>query len=312
MSVTEIKVKNRNPRGGIPVGADGGGIGDPMGKENSIPEGDDGSGVRGAIGPGSAESEDWRMANQAGKMEMLGHLVGGVAHDFNNMLAVILGNVELALEQTPPSDGWRLELEEIRKAAERSVKLTRQLLGFVRMQERDSRPLDLNASVEGLLDMLRRLIGENIALDWRPGGGVGWVQMDPTHLDQILINLCVNARDAIGEQGRILIETSVVESPGSVAGRVPGGCGEYVRLVVSDDGCGMTPETQARLFEPFYTTKKAGQGTGLGLASVYGILKQNGGYIRVNSREGQGTTFEIHLPRQTVGKRPEIVGRGMA
>ena len=269
---------------------------------NRIPgiEGDD------AAGAGLAHSV------QAGKMELLGHLVGGVVHDFNNMLAVILGNVEMVLEQTPPTDARYADLEEIRKAAERSVKLTRQLLGFVRLQGRETRVLDLNASVEGLLDMLRRLIGENITLDWRPGGGVGSVQMDPTHLDQILINLCVNARDAIGEQGRILIETNVVESPGSAAGRVPGGCGEYVRLVVSDNGCGMDSETQRHLFEPFYTTKKAGQGTGLGLASVYGILKQNGGYIRVRSQEGQGTTFEIHLPRQTLDKQPEIVGRGMA
>ena len=259
-----------------------------------------------AAGAGLAHSD------QAGKMELLGHLVGGVVHDFNNMLAVILGNVEMVLEQTPPTDARYADLEEIRKAAERSVKLTRQLLGFVRLQGRETRVLDLNASVEGLLDMLRRLIGENITLDWRPGGGVGTVRMDPTHLDQILINLCINARDAIGERGRILIQTTTVELPENEGGGGRGGGDEYVRLVVSDNGCGMNPETQRHLFEPFYTTKAAGHGTGLGLASIYGILKQSGGAIRVSSQEGQGTTFEIHLPRPALASRSGDAGRGLA
>ena len=142
------------------------------------------------------QGRGWRIRTRPGKWNCWG--IWGVVHDFNNMLAVILGNVEMVLEQTPPTDARYADLEEIRKAAERSVKLTRQLLGFVRLQGRETRVLDLNASVEGLLDMLRRLIGENITLDWRPGGGVGTVRMDPTHLDQFLIILCINARDAIG------------------------------------------------------------------------------------------------------------------
>ena len=235
---------------------------------------------------------------QAQKMESVGRLAGGIAHDFNNMLGVILGNVELAMFRVEPGHSLKANLQEIDKAARRSADLTRQLLAFARKQTVVPRVLDLNETVDGMLTMLRRLIGEDIELSWLPGEDCGKVNFDPSQLDQILANLCINARDAIGEHGRITIETgsAVLDQAycATHAGFVPG---EFTLLVVSDNGCGMDEGTKAHLFEPFFTTKAIGKGTGLGLAMVYGIVKQNQGFINVYSEPGQGTTFRIYFPR---------------
>jgi len=234
---------------------------------------------------------------QAQKMESVGRLAGGVAHDFNNMLAVILGHVDMALEQVDPAQPLFANLQEIRKAAERSANLTRQLLAFARKQTVAPRVLDLNETVAGMLKMLHRLLGEDIDLVWRPGTGLGPVKMDPAQIDQVLANLCVNARDAISGVGKITIETEAVVLDDAYCatheGFIPG---RYVLLAVSDDGCGMDRETLAQIFEPFFTTKGVSRGTGLGLATIYGIVKQNNGFINVYSEPGKGTTFKIYLP----------------
>jgi two-component system, cell cycle sensor histidine kinase and response regulator CckA len=257
-----------------------------------------------------AEEETARLEEQllqAQKMESVGRLAGGVAHDFNNMLGVILGRTEFALEKTEPSSPLRGDLMEIRKAAERSADLTRQLLAFARRQTIAPKVLDLNETVEGMFQMLRRLLGENVAIDYKPESGLWPVRVDPSQIDQILANLCVNARDAITDVGKLTIETGNrtfdEEYCAHHTGFVPG---EYVRLVVSDDGCGMDKETLSHLFEPFFTTKKVGQGTGLGLATVYGAVKQNNGFINVYSEPGRGTTFTIYLPRHAGETRRTI------
>ena len=235
---------------------------------------------------------------QAQKMEAIGQLAGGVAHDFNNMLGVIIGQAELALDEVAPDQPLFNNLEEIRKAARRSADITRQLLAFARKQIIAPRVLDLNETVEGMLKLLRRLIGEDIDLAWLPRAGLWPVKMDPSQIDQILANLCVNARDAIGGVGKMTIETgnSTLDEAycSSHAGFIPG---EYVRIAVSDNGSGMDKETLAHIFEPFFTTKGVGQGTGLGLATVYGAVKQNNGFINAYSEPGRGTTFTIYLPR---------------
>ncbi|MCX6539685.1 MAG: PAS domain S-box protein [Acidobacteria bacterium] len=235
---------------------------------------------------------------QAQKMESVGRLAGGVAHDSNNMLAVIMGHTELALEQVDPNQPLYANLEEIRAAAERSAALTRQLLAFARKQTIAPRVLDLNETVSGMLKMLRRLIGENIDLTWKPASTLGHVKMDPSQIDQILANLSVNARDAISGVGKVTIETADEEFDdaycASHQGFVPGA---YLMLAVSDTGRGMDRETLAHVFEPFFTTKGVGEGTGLGLATVYGIVKQNNGFIDARSEPGLGTTFAIYLPR---------------
>jgi PAS domain S-box-containing protein len=235
---------------------------------------------------------------QAQKMESVGRLAGGVAHDFNNMLGVILGYSELAIHKSVPSDPIYQYLKEIYNAAERSREVTRQLLSFARKQTIAPRVLDLNETVEGMLNMIRRLIGEDIHLLWGPAGKLWPVKMDPSQIDQILANLCVNARDAIADVGKLIITTGNISPDGEYCadheGFVPG---DYVLLTVSDDGQGMTPEILAKLFEPFFTTKGVGKGTGLGLATVYGIVKQNKGFIDVDSEPGKGTTFRIYLPR---------------
>ncbi|MBI5016076.1 MAG: PAS domain S-box protein [Deltaproteobacteria bacterium] len=246
------------------------------------------------------------------KLESVGRLAGGVAHDFNNMLGVILGHADLALKTLEPTHRLYADLEAIRKAAERSADLTRQLLMFARRQTVAPKVLDLNDTMAGALKMLRPLIGEEIQLNWRPEADVWPVNVDPSQIDQILANLCVNARDAIAGVGKITIETGNVTLDGDYcvrhAGFVPG---EYVRLVVSDDGCGMDKETLTHVFEPFFTTKGVGEGTGLGLATVYGIVKQNNGFINVYSEVGQGTTLVIYLPRH-VGKTAQTQTDGGA
>ena len=260
-----------------------------------------------------AEREKARLQDQlaqAQKMESVGRLAGGVAHDFNNMLGVILGNAEMALQGIDPGHPLHGELEEIRKAAERSAGLTRQLLAFARKQTVAPRVLKLNEIVDGMLKMLRRLIGEDIDLAWRPGPDLWPVKIDPAQIDQILANLSVNARDAIGGVGKVTIETKNVvfdeHYHATHADFVPG---DYVMLAVSDNGCGMDRETQAKLFEPFFTTKELGHGTGLGLATVYGIIRQNLGFINVYSEPGAGTTFKIYLPRyEGKGVRAAVKG----
>ena len=235
---------------------------------------------------------------QAAKMESVGRLAGGVAHDFNNILGVILGHTELALEQVDSSLPIHENLMEIRMAAQRSAELTRQLLAFGRKQAMAPRVLDLNETVAGMLKMLRRLIGEDIDLAWNAGANLWRVKADPPQIDQILTNLCVNARDAINGVGKVTIglECKVLDKA-YCAENVGASPGEYVMLAVSDNGCGMDRETMSHLFEPFFTTKKMGRGTGLGLATVYGIVKQNNGYIEVKSELGQGASFKIYLPR---------------
>ncbi|HRY49752.1 MAG TPA: response regulator [Candidatus Paceibacterota bacterium] len=254
-----------------------------------------------------AEEQRERLQNQltqAQKMESVGRLAGGVAHDFNNMLQTILGNVELALEKTPAPGPLQEDLHEIRKAAQRSTDLTRQLLSFARRQTISPKVLDLNDTVSGMLKMLHRLIGENIQLSWLPGAKLWPVKVDPSQIDQILANLLVNARDAIAGAGRITIETAnLVLDATALCGHVEAAPGDYVALSVTDTGCGMNDETRSHLFEPFFTTKGVGKGTGLGLATVFGIVQQNRGLINVRTAPGQGTTFRICLPRSEA--RPE-------
>ena len=239
--------------------------------------------------------------HQAQKMESVGRLAGGVAHDFNNMLGVILGHTELAMQETGASQSLYADLVEIRTAANRSANLVRQLLVFARKQTIAPLVLDINETVENMLKMLRRLIGENIELSWRPCVDVWPVKMDLTQVDQVLANLCVNARDAILGVGNITLETSNASIDENFCRNIPDASpGEYVLLTVRDDGCGMGKETLGKLFEPFFTTKEVGKGTGLGLSTVYGIVKQNGGFVDVESAQGQGATFSLYLPRADI------------
>ena len=235
---------------------------------------------------------------QTQKMESVGQLAGGVAHDFNNMLGVILGHAELALNRTGSDDPRRQNLEAIQAAGLRSVEITRQLLAFARKQTIMPKILDLNSTVDGMLKLLRRLIGEDIDLRWLPETNLWPIKMDPSQIDQILANLCVNARDAIAGVGKITIETHNIVLDEAYCkqhvGFLPGG---FVMLTVSDDGSGMDKETLNKIFEPFFTTKGLGKGTGLGLATIYGIIKQNLGFINVYSELGHGSVFNIYLPR---------------
>ncbi|GAB4340992.1 MAG: hypothetical protein Kow0089_15040 [Desulfobulbaceae bacterium] len=235
---------------------------------------------------------------QAQKMESIGRLAGGVAHDYNNMLSVIIGNAEFAREKIAPDDPVQADLQDILTAAKRSADITRQLLAFARRQTIAPEVLDLNEQVEALLKMLRRLLGENIDLRWEPAPGLWPVMLDPAQVDQVLANLCVNARDAITGVGKITIETeNVIFDREYCAGHMGTHPGDFVLLAVTDSGCGMDAATREKIFEPFFTTKAEGRGTGLGLATVYGIVKQNNGFINVYSEPGEGTTFKIYLPR---------------
>ncbi|MBK8182516.1 MAG: GAF domain-containing protein [Candidatus Competibacteraceae bacterium] len=235
---------------------------------------------------------------QAQKMEAVGRLAGGIAHDFNNMLAVITGHVELALDETVADCPLYADLMEIKKAAQRSAELTRQLLAFARIQTILPKVLDLNDTIAGMLKMLKRLIGEDIDLVWKPAPQLGPVKVDPAQIDQILANLIVNARDAITGVGKITLETSEVVLDETLRENFHGmSPGSYVLLTVSDNGCGMDEAVLAQVFDPFFTTKPPGQGTGLGLATVYGIVKQNQGFINICSEPGNGATIRIYLPR---------------
>ncbi|OQX19847.1 MAG: hypothetical protein BWK76_03325 [Desulfobulbaceae bacterium A2] len=246
---------------------------------------------------------------QSQKMEAVGRLAGGVAHDFNNMLGVIVGHTELLLNQIDPAQPLFTPLQEIRKAAEKSGDLTRQLLAFARKQAIAPVVLDLNEIVDGMIKMLQRIIGEDIHLAWSPGRNLWPVMVDPGQIDQVLANLCVNARDAIAGVGRVTIETENTSFDEAYCSEHPGYFpGDYVLLAMSDSGCGMTSEILGNIFEPFFTTKETGKGTGLGLATVYGIVKQNNGFINVYSQPGHGSTFNIYFPRQmgTTGQNPPI------
>jgi PAS domain S-box-containing protein len=252
-----------------------------------------------------AEEEQQKLQaqlTQAQKMESVGRLAGGIAHDFNNMLSVIVGRVEMALMKSDTDHPLATDLREILKAAHRSEELTRQLLAFARKQPNEPTVLDMNVTVGEMIKMLQRLMGEDIELCWKPGDSGCLVKADPSQLTQILINLCVNARDAIDGVGRVIIETATMTFDDNYCATHSGlSPGEFVQLTVSDSGCGMDKETADRIFEPFFTTKEMGKGTGLGLATVYGIVSQNNGFISVHSKPEQGTTFRIYLPREKSG-----------
>jgi len=249
---------------------------------------------------------------QAQKMESVGRLAGGVAHDFNNMLSVIIGYAQMAKSKAGPNTYLHSALDEILKAANRSAGLTRQLLAFARKQTISPLVFDLNDTVENMLKMLGQMIGEDIDLLWQPGQ-ISWpIKMDPSQLDQILANLCINARDAISGVGKITIETGQVTFDAAYCVDHPGFIpGDFVLLAVSDDGCGMDKETLTNIFEPFFTTKEVNQGTGLGLAMVYGIVKQNNGFINVYSEPGNGTTLKIYLVPQ-VGEVQKVTWEPLA
>jgi len=246
---------------------------------------------------------------QAQKMESVGRLAGGVAQDFNNILSVIIGRTELALTKVDPSQPLHNDLREILKSAKRSAEIIQRLLAFARKQTIMPRVLDLNYTLEGMLKMLWRLIGEDIDLAWLPESDLRPVKMDPTQLDQILANLCVNARDAIAGVGKITIETaSVTFDEDYYAEHLDYVPGEFILLAFSDDGCGMDKNTQDKIFEPFFTTKEMGKGTGFGLSTLYGIVKQNNGFVNVYSEQGKGTTFKIYLPIHTDQNVKELKG----
>ncbi|HVC19427.1 MAG TPA: ATP-binding protein [Vicinamibacterales bacterium] len=238
---------------------------------------------------------------QAQKMEALGQLTGGIAHDFNNILTAILGYSDMTLAQIGPDKPIWKDLKDIHQAATRAASLTRQLLAFSRKQQIKLGPVDLNGTVRDIEKMLRRLIGEDIAIQLHLASDLGVITADTGQLEQVLMNLAVNARDAMSEGGRLTIATSRIDLADSYVADHPAViAGPYVQLTVADTGCGMDARTRARLFEPFFTTKEPGKGTGLGLATVYSIVKQFGGYIWVYSEPGMGTTFKIHFPELDV------------
>jgi PAS domain S-box-containing protein len=237
--------------------------------------------------------------SQAQKMHAIGQLAGGVAHDFNNLLTVIIGHVGIMLADPRETDSLE-SLEAVQGAAERAAALTKQLLAFSRRQMMRSQTMNLNEVIQNLMGMLKRLIKENIELEFIPGSSLGTVKADPNEIERVLLNLVVNAQDAMPSGGRLTIETANAHidgdphQPGEAGGR------DYVQITVRDTGIGMDRETQARVFEPFFTTKEPNEGTGLGLSVVYGVVRQSGGFVRLESQPGQGTAFRVFLPRIAV------------
>ncbi|MBN2161912.1 MAG: response regulator [Pontiellaceae bacterium] len=229
------------------------------------------------------------------KMESIGRLAGGVAHDFNNLLGVIMGNAELTLDTVPKESQTYGDIQEILKTAERASVLTRQLLAFARKQAINPKMISLNETIASLLKMINRLLGENIELEWKPSKQDVIVKMDPSQVDQILVNLCINARDAIADTGHLMISTHVISVDNATC-QQDGLKGRFAQVSVKDDGSGIEKEIIDQIFEPFFTTKEMGKGTGLGLSTVYGIAKQNGGFVTVESTKGIGTTFHVHIP----------------
>jgi nitrogen-specific signal transduction histidine kinase/CheY-like chemotaxis protein len=235
---------------------------------------------------------------QAQKMEAVGRLAGGIAHDFNNLLMVIQSYTEMLQNSLPVHNGLRKNTEQILKAAKRAASLTGQMLAFSRKQITSPVVLDLNAVVNEMAKMLKRLIGEDIEVRVEPAESLWAISADSDQIGQILMNLCVNARDAMPQGGTLTIATgNIIVEEGRIDGHPYVAPGEYVRFSVTDDGTGISKEEQERIFDPFYTTKEVGRGTGLGLAMVYGIVEQSGGYVWVDSELGQGTCFTIYMPR---------------
>ena len=273
-------------------------------REHAEPEVDESGAVR-MIGTVQDITEYKRLQDQflqAQRLESVGRLAGGVAHDFNNLLTVIIGYSDLVLAQIAPEAALAMPMEEIRKAAQRAADLTGQLLAFSRKQIVQPKTLDLNALIADIENMLRRLIGEDVKLITHAGSSLDQVMADPGQITQVLMNLAVNARDAMPNGGKLILETRNVVFDEGYAEKHPYlKPGPYVHLSVSDTGSGMSEETRNHLFEPFFTTKEKGKGTGLGLSTVYGIVKQANGHIWVYSEPGVGTTFNICLPRAAPG-----------
>src|SRR6267378_3271979 len=264
-------------------------------------------GMRGTLQRNEAERQQLEeQLRQAQKMEALGRLAGGVAHDFNNLLTVIKGHSELLIDRMKPADVFYGSTQQIMKTADRAASLTRQLLAFSRMQVLQPRILDLNTLVADMSKLLRRLVREDIEFGFQLGDSLGRVKADPGQIEQVLLNLTVNASDAMPQGGKLTIETKKLKVDAAYAhARPPLKPGQYVQLAITDTGHGMDAATKSRIFEPFFTTKEAGKGTGLGLATVYGVVRQSGGFIWVESSPGNGARFEIYLPR--VSEKEEAI-----